>query len=278
MNRYSAAEHFADGLRLRAGLDGTIAADRLLDAFCEVPREAFAGSGPWRVRSPLAPRKPPITTPDADPRWLYHDMLVVLDEAKGINIGQPSMWARFLAKSDIQDGARILQVGAGVGYYTAILSQLAGPDGSVLAYDIEGGLAKRATSNLASYKNVTVRHGNAATDLADEGPFDVVVAFSGVTHIPNAWSKQLAPKAKLLLPLTGTMGSGAMILAQPDDNVFCAQTIGRCGFYHCSGARDDKLAAEIDEMFANAKRLEDWRFRITKTDKASGSVTLLYEK
>ncbi len=278
MNRYSAVEHFADGLRLRAGLDGTKAADRLLDAFCEVPREAFAGSGPWRVRSPLAPGKPPVTTPDADPRWLYHDMLVVLDETKGINIGQPSMWARFLAKSDIQDGARILQVGAGVGYYTAILSHLAGPDGSIFAYEIDLELAKRAALNLAGYNNVTVRHGNAATGLVDEGPFDAVVAFAGVTHIPNVWSGHLAPKAKLLLPLTGIMGSGAMILAQPDSDGFCAKTVGRCGFYHCSGARDDKLAVEIDEMFANAGRLEDWRFRITGGDDTSGFVTFLYEK
>ena len=275
MNRYSTVEHFADGLRLRAGLNDTAATDRLLDAFCKVPLEAFAGSGPWRVQSPLAPQKRPITTPDAHPCWLYHDMLVVLDETKEINIGQPSMWARFLANSDIQDGARILQVGAGVGYYTSILSHIAGPDGNVFAYDIEVELAQRASSNLAGYTNVTVRHGNAATDLSDEVPFDVVVAFAGVTHIPNAWSKHLAPKAKLLLPLTGTMGSGAMILAQPDDDGFCAKTLGRCGFYHCSGVRDDKLAAEIDKMFANTERLEDWQFRITKRDETWRFVTLL---
>lgn len=269
MMRYSAAEHFSDGLRLRADLADANAANRVLEAFRNVPREAFAGPGPWRFRSPLSPRNTRITSPDADPRWLYHDLLVVLDEAKGINIGQPSMWARFLAKTNIQNGARILQVGSGVGYYTAILSQLVGPDGCVFAYDVEAELIERATSNLADYDNVRLRHGNAVTELTDEGPFDAVIAFAGVTHIPCAWSTQLDQSAVLLLPLTGGQGAGAMILAQPDEHGFSARTIGRCGFYHCFGARTGSLAEKIDKMFSDPTRVEDWEFRIT----AAGETT-----
>lgn len=264
--RYSAAEHFSDGLRLQANLADTEAANRVVEAFRNVPREAFAGQGPWRFRSPLSPKNTQISSPDADPRWLYHDMLVVLDEAKGINIGQPSMWARFLAKTNIKSGARILQVGSGVGYYIAILSQLAEHDGYVFAYDIEAELAERAASNLAGYDNVCVRHGNAVIDLIDDGPFDAIIAFAGVTHVPEAWSTQLGQNAVLLLPLTGRRGAGAMILGRPDESGFIARTIGPCGFYHCLDARTDRLAVEVDKMFSDPTRMEDWEFRIIGTD------------
>ena len=86
---------------------------------------------------------------------------------------------------------RILQVGAGVGYYSAILGRLAGPDGRALADEVEVHLAERAVANLSKYDTIIVRHGNAATDLRNAGPFDLIVAFARVTHIPSLWSEWL---------------------------------------------------------------------------------------
>lgn len=257
------ADYFADQLRILAALDDNPATERVLHAFKTVSREAFAGSGPWKLRSSVAGALlPPKQTPDADPRWLYHCVLVVLDEEKGINIGDPGLWARLLARADIQPGARVLQVGAGVGYYTAILSQLVGPTGHVTAYEIEKELAVRATANLADWNNVDMHHGNAATDLKGTETFDVVVAFAGVTHVPPAWASRLAPNAKLLLPLTGATGWGAMILARPTREGFDAVTLGRCGFYPCEGARSDKLAAQVTKMFSDPAHLNNWRLRM----------------
>ena len=264
-NHISPQKHFADQIRLKAGLQSGIATDRVLSAFFSVPREDFAGDGPWSLCSPLSYFSSPVVTPDADPRWLYHDVLVVLDEAKGINIGQPSMWARFLVNVNIQPGEHILQVGAGVGYYSAILGQLTGSDGRVVAYEIEAELAKRAKSCLMKWSNVELRHGNAATDPGIVGPFDLVIAFAGVTHVPDIWIEQLSPNARLLLPLTGVNGTGAMVLLQSNSEGFDAVTMGRCGFYHCHGARDKRLAAEIDEMFSNPGRVEGWHFRLLQT-------------
>ena len=259
------AENSADQLRIMAGLESNPATDRVLDAFKAVPREAFAGPGPWKVRSPLAGFTLPVReTPDADPKWLYHSVLVALDEEKGINIGDPGLWSRLLARADVRRGTRILQVGAGVGYYTAILAELAGAEGSVLAYEVEAELAERATANLADRPNVEVRHGNAATDLDGEDAFDFVVAFAGVTHVPAAWSSRLAPNAGLLLPLTGEEWWGAMILARQLGGGFDAVTLGRCGFYPCVGARDDALAGRVTELFAEPSHFMDWRLRIVE--------------
>ena len=127
------AEHFIDQLRVLAALDDNPATNRTLQAFRSVAREDFAGEGPWKLRSALADvMLPPRLTADADPKWLYHSVLVVLDEEKGINIGDPSLWVGLLARMDVQPGARVLQVGAGVGYYTAILRELVGPNLSLI--------------------------------------------------------------------------------------------------------------------------------------------------
>jgi protein-L-isoaspartate(D-aspartate) O-methyltransferase len=259
------ADHFANQLRIMGGLDTGPATDRVLDAFRAVPREAFAGPGPWKYRSPLLGFTQAVRqTPDADPKWLYNAVLLVLDEEKGINIGDPSLWSRLLACADVKTGARILQVGAGVGYYTAILAQLAGSEGSVIAYEIEAGLARRAAANVADRPNIEVRHGNAATELDGEERFDLIVAFAGVTHIPEEWSNRLAPNAQLLLPLTGNYGWGAMILASRTDEGFDAVTLDRCGFYPCVGARDDALSGRVTELFTDPSRLTGWRLRMIK--------------
>jgi protein-L-isoaspartate(D-aspartate) O-methyltransferase len=257
------ADRFVDQLRIMAALEDCPATDRVLGAFKAVPRETFAGVGPWKLRSPHEGFSLPIReTPDADPKWLYHSVLIVLDEEKGINIGDPVFWARRFVRADVNPGARILQVGAGVGYYTAILSHLTGSEGRVVAYEMEEDLAERARTNLADRSNVEVRHGNAATGLNGDETFDLVVAFAGITHVPESWSFQLAPGAQLLVPLTGADWWGAMILAQKDDHGFNAVTLGRVGVYPCAGARDDELATRITELFSDTSRLEEWRLRL----------------
>jgi protein-L-isoaspartate(D-aspartate) O-methyltransferase len=261
------AEIFADQLRILAALEVGPATDRVLDAFKAVPREEFAGPGPWKVLSPHEGFSLPVReTPDANPKWLYHSVLIVLDGKKGINVGDPVFWARRFARADIKPGARILQVGAGVGYYTAILSQLAGPDGHVLAYEVEAELAERARANLMGWPNTEVRHENAATGLYGDDRFDLIVAFAGITHVPNAWSSRLEPGAQLLVPLTGSDWWGATILAHKADQGFDAITLGRCGVYPCAGARCNKLEQRISEMFNDPSRLTNWPLRLIEVD------------
>lgn len=259
------AEGFADEIRLFGGLEPGPQTDRVLEAFKAVPREAFAGPGPWLVRSPLH-RMAPHRTPDDDPRWLYHCVLIVLDERQGINIGEPSLWARFLSQAHVRPGSRILQVGAGAGYYTAVLRHLAGPEGSVLAYELDAHLAGRARETLRGHNGVDVRHGNATSDLASDDVFDLIVVFAGATHVPRLWSDRLAPDGRVLLPLTGVNGWGVMALASPVEGGFDVQTLGRCGFYPCIGARDAVLARHIDRLWADDANLGGSHMRITGTD------------
>jgi protein-L-isoaspartate(D-aspartate) O-methyltransferase len=135
---------FAEGLRTACHLTDA----RVVEAFAAVPRETFAGPGPWRLFHFVDGY---WSTQDADPRRLYHNVLVALDESRGLNIGEPALWARHFDRLGVPDGARVLQLGAGSGYYTAILAELVGPTGRVDAIEIDGPLAEVAQRNLAAW-------------------------------------------------------------------------------------------------------------------------------
>ena len=98
---------------------------RIEAAFAAVPREDFAGPPPWRIGSGGFFG---LTSSD-DPARLYEDVLVAIDAERGINNGQPSLHAQSIDALGVKEGETVVQIGAGAGYYTAILAELVGRDG-----------------------------------------------------------------------------------------------------------------------------------------------------
>lgn len=117
---------------------------RLERIFELVPREAFLPPGPWQIM--INHRY--LQTPSADPIYLYQNSLVALDAAKGINNGEPFLHAAWIGAVAPRAGETICHIGAGTGYYTALLSMLALPGGTVHAFEIEEDLAGRARVHL----------------------------------------------------------------------------------------------------------------------------------
>src|SRR5256885_1479036 len=105
-----ARQRYAEELRFTAKLGSRA----IVDAFATVPRERFLGPGPWRVLSPMAMAEY-WTTEDADPRHLYHDVLIAIDEERRLNNGQPSLWARMYDQLELSRGHHVVHVGAGTG-------------------------------------------------------------------------------------------------------------------------------------------------------------------
>lgn len=244
---------------------------RVTRAFATVPREAFLGPGPWDLHSRLDIGRT-IPTPDADPRHLCHDVLVSIDAASGINNGLPSLWAMVFDALGIAPGSRVLQIGAGVGYYTAILAELAGPGGHVTAHEIEAPLAARAARALAPWPQARVVAGDATAD-SGPGPFDVILACAGVTHVPPRWLAALAPGGRMMLPLTGASGWGILMqLTRQGDNL-PLRSLGPCGFYPCHGARHDDEAGALTAAFASGRRPGAYRTDAPPTDPAAAWVT-----
>ncbi len=235
---------FAEGLRATAHVHG----DHVIDAFASVPREPFAGPGPWRFYNLFEGY---WSTPDADPRWLYHNVLIALDESRGLNIGEPFLWAHHFDRIGVRAGERVLQIGSGSGYYTAILAELTGPTGRVDAIEIDGPLAATAQRNLEAWSTVHVREGNGT--LPVEGQWDLIVAFAGATTPQGWWLDALADGGRLLLPMTAAVRRGGFMLRiDRQGRQFAARSAGWVAFYPCAGGRtpedEGALGQALDDV------------------------------
>jgi len=201
---------FAEELRHTAH----VRSPSVVEAFATVPREHFAGPGPWRVLSPIG--GPDYwTTDDTDPRRLCHDVLVAIDETRRLNNGQPSLWAARFNQLGLKPGDRVLHVGAGLGYYSAILAEIVGLTGEVTAIEIDPGLAERARTNLAlSWPQAKVIATDGFAFRADD-PLDAIVVNAGVSHLALAWLDSLKTEGgRLLVPLTNANLWGAFLVVE----------------------------------------------------------------
>ncbi len=213
-------------------------------AFAATPREQFVGPGPWQIMTATGY----VETPSSDPAFLYQDVLIALKKGGPINNGQPTLHALCLGALHIQEGERILHVGAGTGYYTALLARLTGPAGSVVAYEIDPELANRATANLAEFSNVTVRGRSGVEAPLPE--CDVLYVNAGATSPLNVWLDTLRPHGRLLFPLTPAEGFGGMLLITRSANDrWNARFLTRAMFIPCIGARDDDTAYRLGDAF-----------------------------
>lgn len=225
-----------------------IASPAICAAFATVPRERFVGPGPWIIQSGGSS----WFTEDGDPRRLYRDALIVLDEAKHLNNGQPSLWAIHLDMLGVRSGDQILHLGCGTGYYSAILAELTGPAGKVTAVEIDEGLAARARVALEAWPQVTVIHADGS--LGSFEPADIIVVSAGATHPLPAWLDALKLEGKLLFPLTSTRGPGAMAyLTRKRTDFFAALICGSVFFVDFTGARDPNVSSEL----ARALKFDD---------------------
>jgi protein-L-isoaspartate(D-aspartate) O-methyltransferase len=239
---------FAERLRQLAD----VRSPALVRAFATVARERFMGPGPWKILVPpefLVYRD----TPDGDPRHLYDNVLVALDEGRRLNNGEPAALARWLDALALTPGDRFLHIGCGVGYYTAVVAETVTQDGSALGIEIDAELAEHARRNLAGYANVTVARGDGSQLEAEA--FDAVLVNAGATDIPPVWLDCLRPGGRLLVPLTVgaagfEAGFGQMLLVTRYPRGYAARFVSGVGVFHCAGARSADGEARLADAYA----------------------------
>jgi protein-L-isoaspartate(D-aspartate) O-methyltransferase len=221
----------------------------LVEALATVPREAFLGPGPWTVRGETAVQGAPRRTPDADPRHVYHNLVVAIDLARQLFNGAPSVLASAIDSLGLSAGDRVLHVGAGTGYYTALMAHVAGAGGRVLALEVDEGLAAAARTNLSAMPWVEVRHGDGSEPLGES--FDAIMVNAGVTHPLDAWLDALAPAGRMILPLTvvmaPTLGKGLLVRVARTEipDVFDARVNNFVAIYSAVGIRDEARNEEL---------------------------------
>jgi protein-L-isoaspartate(D-aspartate) O-methyltransferase len=232
---------YADSIMRLAGVDDA----RIRQVFGAVPREAFLPEPPWTVISGGA------TSRTSDLADIYTDVLVSLDRRLGINNGEPALHAAWLAAVNPQPGETAVHVGAGSGYYTAMLSLLVGEAGRVEAFEVHEGLAAEAARNLAAYPNARVHHDSAFGRRLPSA--DIVYVNAGVFSPDPEWLRALRPGGRLIFPWQPDAPWGPAMLVTRRRRGFEARPIMSVGFITCA---DQPLgrSGEITRLGVEATR------------------------
>lgn len=254
----------------------------LVEALADVPRESFLRPGPWEIRSEMDFGGPPRTTPDANPQRVYHNYAMAIDASRQLFNGAPSLLSALIEALELSAAARVLHVGAGLGYYSALMARVVGSTGRVIAMEIDETLAADARANLASMPWVDVRCTDG-TALAGE-TFDAILVNAGITHLQDAWLDALAPGGRLIAPFTttipamGPIGKGLMVkltrgstggTGAPADQ-FDARVLSPVAIYSAIGLRDDAANARIGQAFQRSMFPRLSRLRCDPHDEGPG--------
>lgn len=115
----------------------------------------------------------------------------------------PTVIERHLPLLDIEPGMRVLEVGTGSGYSTALLAELIGPQGAVASVDVEADLITRATElhHQAGYTTITSLAADGYAGAPDHAPFDRLIAWTTPPHLPTSWVEQVRPGGIIVAPL-----------------------------------------------------------------------------
>ncbi|MBZ9777081.1 protein-L-isoaspartate O-methyltransferase family protein [Mesorhizobium sp. CO1-1-8] len=225
---------------------------RLEAVFAEVPREAFLGPGPWTIIAGNGK----VTTPSADPAHIYQNVLVALDDDKGINNGEPFLHAMWIGKLEPKPGEAVCHIGAGTGYYTAVLARLVSPGGTVTAFELDEKLADLARQNLEAYGNAAVVHGNAVTTPLP--PSDIIYVNAGVVAPPAGWLKALRPGGRMIFPWRPAERVPLAVMVTRTQKGFTCDPFMRSWFIPCVGASVADSDATIPTREQAARSRSIW--------------------
>lgn len=227
----------------------------LVRALATVPRERFLGEGPWKIYALDAAGPGPggyYQTVDADPRRVYHNVPIALDAARLLNNGQPATVASWIDALDVAPGERVVHIGCGTGYFTAILAEMVTPSGAVFATEADAELAAAAARNLQAWPNAIASHTDNLEVLRDA---DVILVNAGVTHPEPTWLDHLREGGRLFFPLTfdvgpTTIGKGAMVRVTRAADRFKASVGWMVAIYQSTSGRSPEMSAAVQKAIS----------------------------
>jgi len=164
--------------------DGYLKTDRLISAFKKIKREDFVQKEDKReahINAPLA---------------IGH----------GQTISQPLTVAFMLELLQPQEGEKILDIGSGSGWTTALLAQLVGKEGRVYAFEIVPELKDFGEKNVAKYNFikkgvVTIKQGDGSQGLPESAPFDKILVSAAAPEVPGELLVQLKVGGLIVIPV-----------------------------------------------------------------------------
>lgn len=161
----------------------------------------------------------------------YSDFPLPIGEKQ--TISQPYMVALMTESLGLTGKEKVLEIGTGSGYQTAVLSFLAEK-----IYSIEriSAIASRARKTLDALhcSNVIIRVGDGTLGWSEEAPFDAIIAAAASPRVPSAYIEQLRPGGRLIMPV-GTEDSQELIKITKKENNIVREVLGECRFVKLIG-------------------------------------------
>ena len=180
---------------------------KVLDAMRRMPRHLFV--------------------PEALKAQAYKDNALPI--AANQTISQPFIVARMTELLEANEQSRILEIGAGSGYQTAILAMLAG---RVCAIERIEGLAKEASERLRriGFQNVVLRCADGTNGWETYAPFDGILVAAGGPVVPEPLLKQLKIGGRLVIPIGHDTKTQNLIRITRGEKGFHREDFGACAF------------------------------------------------
>jgi protein-L-isoaspartate(D-aspartate) O-methyltransferase len=180
----------------------------ILQAFLEVPREAFIAGNNVHLA--------------------YDDHPLPIEA--GQTISQPYIVALMIQAARIKHRDHVLEVGAGSGYAAAVISRIAA---KVIAIERQPELVAIARERLErlGYDNVEIVEGDGTKGWRDGAPYDAILAAASGSHVPRPLVEQLAPGGRIVMPV-GDPGSVQQLIkvTKNDDGTLVQQDLGAVRF------------------------------------------------
>lgn len=155
-----------------------ITSRQILDAFLQVPREAF------------------VSSEYAHLAYGDHPLPIEANQT----ISQPYIVALMIEAAGIRSGDKVLEVGSGSGYAAAVISRIAA---EVIGIERQHGLVEISRERLARlrYDNVSIVEGDGTRGCPAEAPFNAILAAASGSHVPQPLIDQLAENGRIVMPV-----------------------------------------------------------------------------
>ena len=153
---------------------------------------------------------------------------------KGQTISQPYMVAAMTEQLTlIEPGEKVLEIGTGSGYQTAVLAELAD---KVVSMEIHQNLADKAAKILEEmgYNNIHFVVGDGSLGYPPEAPYDAIIVTAGAPHTPKALTDQLAENGQLVIPV-GPLGYQMLKVIKKVNNQLLTRELFLCSFVPLTG-------------------------------------------
>lgn len=202
--------------------DHHIRDERVLEAMASIPRHEFV--------------------PDALRSQAYRDNALPL--SSGQTVSQPFIVAKMTELLELTGNERVLEIGAGSGYQTAILCKLSD---KVFSIERIRELAEKAESRLKSlgFANFVMKCADGTLGWPENGPYDAIIAAAGGPEIPQPLVDQLAVGGRLLIPVGPSQAEQTLMRIRRTATGIRKEDHGQCAFVPLIGEYGWKQGSEV---------------------------------